>query len=68
LKRIDTDNADGTIIAYVPGKGRVILFLPCIFDNKEKFETLSEVGTESCNSIYFHATSDSLTFEEIKFL
>jgi len=63
IERIDTDKADGTIIAYVPVKDEPFYFA-VYFDNKESLN-IAGIGTESYNSVYFRATSDKLTFDEL---
>lgn len=63
IDRIDTEKTDGTVIAYVSVKDESFHFA-VYFDNKETLNIIA-VGTEAYNSVYFRATSDNLTFDEL---
>jgi hypothetical protein len=63
IERIDTDKVDGTIITYLPVREELFYFA-VYFDNKETLN-ITWIGTEPYNSVYFRATSDNLTFDEL---
>ena len=66
IERIDTERADGAIVAYVPVKDESFYFA-LYFDNKESLKIIG-IGTEPYNSVYFRATSDKLNVNELKSL
>jgi hypothetical protein len=63
IERIDTDEVDGTVIAYLPVKDEPF-FMAFYFDNKKDLN-IKGIGTESKNQVYFRATSEQLTFPEL---
>lgn len=63
VARIDTEKEDGTAIVYYPVKGEKF-YLAVYLDTIPEV-TVRHVYTESYNSVYFSAVSDSLNFEQL---
>jgi hypothetical protein len=63
IERVDSEKLDGTVIAYLPVKDQPFYFA-VYFDSKENLQ-INGVGTEPFSSVYFSATSDKVTFEQM---
>lgn len=62
IDRVDRETNDGTIIAYLPVENENFHF--AIFIDSET-QSFAGIDTESWNRIYFRATSETLSLEEI---
>ena len=63
VDRIDRDKEDEMIIAYLPVLDEKFYFAVYI---DIKINEVTSVGTEAYHQVYFRATSESLTFDELK--
>ncbi|MDP4265398.1 MAG: DUF4279 domain-containing protein [Bacteroidota bacterium] len=63
VARVDRDKKDGTAIVYFPVKDEK--FYLAVYLNTEPEVSIRGVGTESYNSVYFHASSEILTLEQL---
>jgi len=63
IDRIDRDKRDEPIIAYLPVFGEKFYF--SIFIDPKTREVIG-IGTEACHRVYFRATSEILTADELK--
>ena len=63
IDRVDTEGEAGTAIVYIPVIGEYF-HLAVYVDLEEK--SVTGVGTESFNRVYFRATSEKLTLDELK--
>ncbi|OQP57939.1 hypothetical protein A3860_39680 [Niastella vici] len=63
VDRIDRESKDGSIIAYLPVLSERFYFAVYIDTKTNK---VTGVGTEAYHRVYFRATSETLTVEELK--
>lgn len=63
IERVDSEKPDGTVIAYLPVRDQPFYFA-IYFDGKESLN-INGVGTEPFNSVYFSATSEKLSFDQM---
>ena len=63
VDRIDRETKDDYIIAYLPVLGERFYF--AVYINVTTNE-VTGVGTEACHRVYFRATSETLTADELK--
>jgi hypothetical protein len=66
IERIDTDQEDGVVVAYVSVKDEPFYFA-LYFDNRESLSVIG-AGTEPHNTVCFRATSRELNADELKAL
>jgi hypothetical protein len=66
IERIDRDNPDGTLIAYIPVRDE--RFYLAIYVKANPDPEIVGVGTEPYQSVYFRATSKTLDFDQLSCL
>src|SRR4051812_31182288 len=65
VDRIDRDREDGLIIAYLPIQEEKFYF--AVYIDPQTSEIFN-IGTEAYHRVYFRATSETLTADELKLL
>lgn len=63
IERIDEENSDGLVIVYLPVFREKFYFAVYI---NAKTKEITNIGTEPHHRVYFIATSENLTVEELK--